>query len=118
MTDQLTDKNMTLAPGVIDTIISISANEVEGVASVGSRVTSGLMSKIGGGKPSTSGIESTFDEDGKLHIVLHIEVLYGYVLPKLAEKLRQAVADALLVQVGVEVASVDIYVDGIQFDQN
>lgn len=118
MTDSLSDKNMTLAPGVIDTIISISAHEVDGVAFVGSRVSNGLMSRLGGGKPSTSGIESTFDDDGKLHIVLHIEVEYGFVLPELASALRQAISDALLVQVGVEVASIDIFVDGIQFGQN
>ncbi len=48
---------------------------------------------------------------------MHVDVFYGYVLPELAEKLREAIADALLVQAGIEVNSIDIYIDGIQFEQ-
>lgn len=116
MSNELNVDGMSLAPGVVETIISIAANEVEGVASVGSYATSGLRSMLAS-KPSTAGIETTTDENGKLLVTLHVEVYHGHVLPDLAASLRQAVADALLVQVGVEVASVDIYVDGIQFAQ-
>ena len=114
MSNQRNVDGMSLAPGVVETIISIAANEVEGVASVGSYATSGLRSMLAA-KPSTSGIETSVNDEGQLEVVLHIEVYYGQVLPDLAAKLREAVADALLVQVGVEVASVDVYVDGIQF---
>ena len=107
MSNDLNVDGMSLAPGVVETIISIAANEVEGVASVGSLVA----------KPSTAGIETVLDADGKLQVALHIEVYHGQVLPELAARLREAVADALLVQVGLEVASVDIFVDGIQFAQ-
>lgn len=117
MTDKQVAEHMILAPGVVDTIISLTATEQEGVAAIGSPVAGGLLSRFTS-KPSTLGIETDYDEDGKLHIVLHIDVYYGYVLPELAEKLRQAIADALFVQVGVEVSSIDIFVDGIQFDQN
>lgn len=116
MSNQLNVDGMSLAPGVVETIISIAANEVDGIASVGSYATSGLRSMLAA-KPSTSGIETTVDEDGKLMVTLHVEVYHGHVLPELAAKLRSAVADALLVQVGVEVASVDVYIDGIQFPQ-
>lgn len=116
MSNQLNVDGMSLAPGVVETIISIAANEVDGIASVGSYATSGLRSMLAA-KPSTSGIETNVDEEGKLQVTLHVEVYYGHVLPELAATLRQAVADALLVQVGVEVASVDVYIDGIQFPQ-
>lgn len=114
MTDSVQAQNMTLAPGVVDTIISITASETDGVASIGSPMTSGLRAMFAAG-PSTSGIEVKRDEDGKLDISLHVTVYYGYVLPDLAEELRRSIADALMVQVGMEVKNVDIYVDGIQF---
>ena len=107
-------KGMSLGPGVIETIISIAVSEVEGVASVGPYSTSGLRSLLGQ-KPSTSGIEVEENDDGRLAITVHVEVYHGYPLPKLAAEVRKAVADALSIQVGIEVASVDIYVDGIQF---
>ena len=68
-----------------------------------------------GQKPSTQGIEITVNEDNKLAVAVRIEVYYGFVLPEVASSLRQAVADAVASQVGVEVASVDVYIDGIQF---
>lgn len=114
MTESVQAQNMTLAPGVVDTIISITASETEGVASVGSPVTSGLRAMFAQG-PSTSGIETVRDGDGQLDVSLHVTVYYGSVLPEVAEKLRQAIADALMVQVGITVRSVDIYIDGIQF---
>lgn len=114
MSNELNVDGMSLAPGVVETIISIAANEVDGVASVGSFAASGLRSLLAA-KPSTSGIETAIDDDGKLLVTLHVEVFSGHVLPDLAAALRQAIADALLVQVGVEVAAVDIYIDGIQF---
>ncbi len=115
MTDSVQAQNMTLAPGVVDTIISITASETDGVASIGSPVTSGIRAMLTGG-PSTSGIETRRDEDGKLEISLHVSVYYGYVLPDLADKLRSAIAEALMVQVGIEVSKVDIYIDAIQFN--
>lgn len=117
MTQPQAKDNITLAPGVIDTIISIAVSETEGVASLGDPVVSGFFTKLAN-KPSTSGIESRRDDDGKLEVTLHITVEYGFVLPELAASVRQAVADALRVQVGIEVSFVDIYIDGISFNQN
>lgn len=106
---------MKLAPGVVDTIISITASEVEGIAAIGTRATSGFRSMFQS-KSYNSGIDSEF-ENGKLNVDVHVDVYYGVVLPELAEKLRAAIADALLVQAGIEVNRIDIYVDGIQFEK-
>lgn len=115
MTEAQPKDNMTLAPGVVDTIISIAASEQEGVASIGT-ATGGFFARIAN-KPTTSGIQTRYADDGRLEVVLHIVVEHGYVLPDLADKLRKAVADALMVQAGVEVASIDVFVDGMQFKE-
>lgn len=109
-------ESMKLDPSVIDTIVSITASEVDGVASVGGNAPAGFFAKLAK-KPTTAGIDCKVDDDGKLEIALHIDVFFGHVIPDLAQKLREAIADALSVQVGREVAKVDIYVDGIQFKQ-
>lgn len=113
----MTDLNldgMALAPGVVETIVSIAANEVDGVASVGPSTASGLRS-VFASKPSTQGIDIAVDEDDKLQISVRIDAYYGYVLPDLAANLRQAVSDAVASQVGIPVGSVDVYIDGMQF---
>ena len=115
----MTDLNidgMTIAPGVAETIISMAARDVDGVASVGDPTTSGIVSIFGGGKPSTQGIEIETGEDDELTISVRLHVKSGYVLPDLAAKVRQAVADAIETQVGAAVSAVDIYIDGIQFE--
>ena len=109
--NELNLDGMVLAPGVVETIVSIAANEVEGV---GSAAAGGLRS-VFGAKPSTQGIDIAVDEDDKLVISVRVDVYYGYVLPELAANLRQAVADAVASQVGAQVSSVDVYIDGIQF---
>ena len=114
MTDQMNVEGLSIAPGVMETIISVAASEVDGVASLGSFATSGIRSMLAS-KPSTSGIETKMGDDSKLSVAVHVEVYYGYVLPELAANLRQAVADAVASQVGAQVSSVDVYIDGIQF---
>ena len=109
-------EGMTIAPGVVETIISLAARDVEGVASIGPATTSGLMDLIGGGRPSTQGIEGTTDENDELHVSIRMDVKSGNVLPDLAANVRRAVVDAIATQVGVKVAAVDIYIDGIQFE--
>ena len=104
-----------VAPGVVETIVSLAAQSVEGVACIGDPTTSGIRSIIGGGKPSTQGIEVDADEAGELHVSLRLHVNSGQVLPELAANVRQAIADAVNTQVGLKVGSVDIYIDGIQF---
>lgn len=114
MTDQMNVEGLSIAPRVMETIISVAASEVDGVASLGSFATSGIRSMLAS-KPSTSGIETKMDEGGKLSVAVHVEVYYGYVLPELAAQLRTAIAEALATQAGVEVSSVDVYIDGLQF---
>ena len=116
MTNTEQSPSMTLAPGVVDTIISLTANGLEGVSSIGTPA-GGFFARLAK-RPTTSGISTKIDDDGKLEITLHIVAKYGYSLTELAENLRNAIAEALLVQVGVEVAFVDIYVDSISFDKN
>ena len=112
--NELNLDGMALAPGVVETIVSIATNEVEGVSSVGSAASGGLRS-VFGSKPSTQGIDIAVDEDDKLAISVRVDVYYGYALPDLAANVRQAVADAVASQVGAQVSSVDVYIDGIQF---
>lgn len=106
---------MAIAPGVVETIVSLAARDVEGVASIGPAAASGLMSWIGG-KPSTQGIEIEVGENDELHVAIRMDVKSGYVLPDLAADVRRAVVDAISTQVGAKVSAVDIYIDGIQFE--
>lgn len=105
---------MALAPGVAETIVSIAASNVEGVACVGSSSATTLFSRLVK-KPATSGIEVELDENDGLVVMVRIEVYYGYVLPDVAASVRESIANAVESQIGLQISSIDIYIDGIQF---
>ena len=111
----LSIEGMNIAPGVVETIVSMAASEVDGVAGIGDPATNGFLSFIAG-KPSTQGIEVDVDENNDLHVSVRLHVKSGHVLPDVAAAVRQSIADAVNTQVGAKVGSVDIYIDGIQFD--
>ena len=46
MTDQMNVEGLSIAPGVTETIISVAASQVDGVASRGSFAKSGLRSLL------------------------------------------------------------------------
>lgn len=106
--------NMSLAPGVIDTIIGLAATEAKGVAAVEVPAPSGIRGLFAP-KASAPAISVEMTEAGKAQVELHIRALYGYSLLEVAAEVRAAVADALLVQAGVETDRVDIFIDSIAF---
>ena len=112
-------EGVQLAPGVAETIISLAAAEVEGVAGVGTAGTfSSIMAAFTSDKAvPTAGIKLAADEDGKVVVSITIQAYYGYRLVDVAENVRTAVADALSGQVGAQVAAVDVYVDGLAFEE-
>ena len=113
--NELNLDGMALAPGVVETIVSIAANEVEGVASVGSAAARRPALRVRQPSRPRRASTSPWTRTTSWCISVRVDVYYGYVLPDLAANLRQAVADAVASQVGVQVASVDVYIDGIQF---
>ena len=111
---------VTIAPGVAETIVSLAAAEVDGVAGVGTAgPISSIMSAFKAGKAiPTTGISISVAEEGEsLAVELTIQACYGYRLVEVADNVRTAVSDALAGQVGATVASVDVYVDGLAFEE-
>ena len=111
---ELSIGGMSIAPGVVETIISVAMSEVEGVTAVGVTSVNGLVAAIAG-KGSAQGIDVDVDANGQLAVGIHVEVSYGKPLPEIAGRIRQAVFDAVTSQIGIPVGSVDVYIDGVQF---
>ena len=114
MGEELYVDGLGFAPGVMETIVAIAANEVDGVAVVGSSSFSGLRSHFGA-KPGSQGIDVSKNETDGIDVSVHIEVYYGKPIPQIADAVRAAVVDAVSTQIGIEIASVDVFVDGIRF---
>ena len=114
MSDELHLEGLGVASGVLDTIVTVAAEGVEGVAAVGASGLAGLVQK-GAMKGASRAVDVLVAEDGAISATIHLQVLYGHKLKDVATAVQVAVADAVSSQVGVEIAGVDVYVDGIVF---
>ena len=106
---------IAIADGVVETIVSIALQDIEGVSLVGAPGPAALIGSLAQARPAPQGVEVTVVDGNALSVAVHTEAKFGYTLPDLAAKVRSAVSDAILAQVGVEVASVDVYIDQVQF---
>lgn len=112
MTDQLRIDGVEVAPGVLETIVALAADKVDGVAALeGGPAIKGLVHKGG-----ARGVTVTVADDGVLGAAVHILVAYGNPLRDVGARLQHAVADALSSQTGQPVGDVEVYIDGIVFD--
>ncbi len=105
----------TIAPGVVETIISLAAAEVEGVAGVGAAgALSSIAAAFKAGKAvPTQGLNLAVAEDGSIAVEITIQVAYGFRIVEVADNVRTAISQAIAAQLGAEVSSVDIFVDGL-----
>ncbi len=113
MTD-LTINGTVVSGNVVEVIISLAVAEVEGIASVGGVNSGSLKGRVSGAKELQI-IEAEVRENDRLYVGVHVGVFFGYAIPEVAAKVRNAVAFAVESQLGAEVDQVDVFVDGIKF---
>lgn len=116
MSDEIKLEGLGVAPGVLDTIVAVATESVDGVVSVGASGLAGLVQK-GARKGTARAVDVVTTEEGALCATVRIQVRHGYRLREVATAVQEAVIEALTSQVGVEVESVDVFVDGLVFDE-
>lgn len=114
MSDEIKLEGLGVAPGVLDTIVTVATEGVDGVAAVGAPGLAGLVQKSTRKGPARA-VDVCVDDEGGLTVTIHVQVVYGHKLKEVANAIQMAVADAVASQVGVDVAAVDVFVDGIVF---
>lgn len=112
MTDELRLQGIGVSPGVLDTIVTLAAEGVDGVAGVEAGGFAGLVK---GG--ANRGPAVTIDESGAMTATVHVTLRYGLPLHEVAKNVQTAVAEALTSQTGQPVTAVDVYVDALVFDE-
>lgn len=105
--DKLILDGLTVAPNVIDTIVRLATEQVEGVAGVGAAVS--LR------KGAARAVDIKVNEAGRLVLDVHIQVLYGAKLHEVAATVQHAIHDALSVQVGTTPEEINVFIDGLVF---
>lgn len=111
MATELNLDGLDVAPGVVETIVQLAAEQVEGVHSV-------EPSPLGKLSKSAKTIDVCLADDGSFVVVLHVTSAYGRPLRQLGGAVQEAVSDALLSQTGHAASRVDVFIDGIIFPES
>lgn len=108
--------NLNISEDVIGIIAGLAASEVEGIAGMTLGFVDGLNQILGSNKKYSRGVK--IDLDGKkVTIDLYVNVKYGVRIPDIAWAAQNSVKDAVENMTGLEVASVNINVQGITFEK-
>ncbi|MFA5843396.1 MAG: Asp23/Gls24 family envelope stress response protein [Coriobacteriia bacterium] len=113
MSDEIRLDGVGVSSTVLETIVMLAAQTVEGVASVGGGQKLAGLVKKGASHP----VVVTLDDEGALSATVRLTIEYPRPLKQVAESVRLAVTEALSSQTGQPVASVDVFVDGVTFDE-
>ncbi|MCL2438431.1 MAG: Asp23/Gls24 family envelope stress response protein [Coriobacteriia bacterium] len=114
MSNRVEFDGLSVAPSVLETIVRIASEQVDGVVAVGGTPITGAASIF---KPRVPSVEvSAADEGEALDVAVYITARYGMKLTDLGEEVQKAVLDALGSQLGVEAANIDVYIEGLQFE--
>lgn len=117
MDEEIRVNDLVVATEVVQTIVRLAAEKVEGVAAVGQPTDlNGLFSFFSQKKADVAVPAVTVKTvDAKLDVTVRLSVLFGYPFTTLAQDVRNAVATSLSSQVGVEVQAVNVYIDSLLF---
>jgi uncharacterized alkaline shock family protein YloU len=108
---------LTMDDEVVASIAGVAAREVEGVHSLGTasfRRT--FAERVGRAEGRARGVEVQMGTN-EAAFDITLNVIYGYNIPKVADKVRQNVAERVLNLCGLATKEINIDIVGIEFPE-
>lgn len=106
--------SITISTSVVSAIAGGVATKCYGVVGMAFKSTKdGIVNLLKSGNIS-KGIQVTFDEQGALHIGLHIIVQYGVNINAICDSIMNNVRYQVSSMTGLEVAEIKVFVDSVR----
>ena len=106
--------NIKISVDVVAKVASIAASEINGVSGMHKTFVGEVTQKFVK-KNSSQGVRVDID-DGMTSIDLYLVVKYGVKIPELAWNVQESVKAAVEELTGLNVAAVNIHIEGIEFE--
>ena len=103
-----------IADRVLAMVVRDACLEVPGVAGMDDRFSGSFSSRIVG--EDAEGVHVSI-QDNKVGISLYLRLYHGLRAPEVALHVQEKVKETILYSAGLSVSSVDVFVQGIVFDQ-
>ncbi len=105
--------SVVISDEVIASIAAIAANEIDGVALLG---TSNVADFISAKKNTAKGVKVVLD-GANAEINLTVSIKRGFVIPTVAAAVQDSVSSAVESMTGINVTAVNVKVGGVAFDK-
>lgn len=105
--------NIKISEEVVAILADKAVKEVEGIAGLSGSLAESFAVVLGK-KSATKGIGVDIKEN-EAQIHLHVTVKYGFRIPEIAWQAQEAVKTAVESMTGLNVAKVNVSVEGVQF---
>lgn len=105
-----------LAPEVLEVIVGIATNEVEGVAHTRGNFATGVAEKLGRMQYG-KGVKTSWAEEG-LTIDVYCVVRYGYAMHEVALNIQEQVRNAIFNMTSLDTKEVNIHITGVELESD
>ena len=107
--------NVVISEEVVGVIAGAAASEVKGIYSMSGGIVGGIADILGK-KNLSKGVKAEI-ADGTVQVDVHITVCYGAKISELSTELQAKVKKAVESMTGLQVLSVNVYIDGVYFEK-
>ncbi|KRK46484.1 Asp23/Gls24 family envelope stress response protein [Dellaglioa algida] len=104
--------DIKIAPEVIEIIVGIAANQIDGVYSMRGTIAKNLTELFGRKKSLGKGVKLDLAND-QLNIDVFVYLDYGVSVPKVALMMQEKIKQQLLFMTGLEIIEVNVHVEGV-----
>ena len=106
--------SVRIADEVVEVIAGMAASEVEGVAEMSGGFVGDIANMLTRGKNVSKGIKVEVGEK-EASVDLFLAVEYGVSIPEVAQKVQEAVKEAIEGMTGLKVLEINVHIQGIAF---
>lgn len=110
-------EQIKIDPSVLEVILGIAAEKVDGVAGMRGSLKSGLNWVLGR-EDHGKGVNISVDEDSKLIADIYVYLESGVNVPKVAMKLQKKLKAQLLQMTDLELKAINVHVVGLVFPED
>lgn len=108
--------SVRIADEVVEIIAGMAASEVKGVAEMSGGFVGDIANMLTRGKNASKGIKVEVGEK-EASVDLFLAVEYGVSIPEVAQKVQEAVKEAIEGMTGLKVLEINVHIQGIAFKQ-
>lgn len=116
LSGEQTGEQIKIDPSVLEVILGIAAEKVDGIVGMRGNLTSGIKQVLGR-QDRGKGVSISVDQDNKLVADVFVYLEAGVNVPKVAMKLQKILKMQLIQMTDLELKKINIHVVGLVFPE-